>query len=78
MFSSVGNPTSYASTDLNFLLNFSQFNCKIFFITVGCNPVVYEFIRTNKGLSLKTSKQSETKLKMLSSIFQISPLGPLP
>ena len=45
---------------------------------IGDRPVVYEFIRKNRGLSESSSALSVTSSSTQSSIFHTSPEGPLP
>ena len=56
----------------------STVNVNKFARTVDDNPVVYEFIRKNNGLSTKISQHNETNSAKSFSISQTSPLLTLP
>ena len=55
-----------------------NFDLSIFSNTELDIPVVYEFIKKNKGLSLKSFIHKSIKLYIFSSNFHFSPFGPLP
>lgn len=71
-----GSPISSATTCPPNLL-FTSVDI-IYVSTAGARPVVYEFTRKKSGLSQRSWLQSLMKGWIFSSIFHISPFGPLP